>query len=259
MIAGKRPKDDKGWKMLFPDGLDAKNPVTEPKVTKAFKLARGERAEYNPMHLKGMTDVDIYKAVLALFPTLSQSRSKMDLDRRASDSSVRALVVTSSPYTAASSNRVRDWVNICAWAVAEFAFVKQYRQDLLLGPAGAIRLMLSDIFDRYAIPAAQSQIVRGVLVQDKKFAWCDMLTVVNADAVLEQTRGIDSAAAASNLTQQQNIRQMQNDIQRLVTMWESSPYARNDKGPSGSVDRQVASILTGLVEVCRLPSLSSFI
>jgi len=251
VLAGQRPKGDEGWKVLFPDGLDSKTGVTEANVAKCFKATKATRAKYNPMKRQGMTDVDIYQAVKGLSPTYEQTRSKMALDRRHADSGVRALVVTSAPCNLQSANRLRDWTATLAWAVAEFAFVKEYREKLFTGPAGAIRLLLSQIFDLYAIPSSQANIAPGGgLVQDKKFAWCDMMVVKDADTVLEHTRDIDSTAAASNISQQDAIKAMKSDIQRLINMWENSPSAYNSEGPPGSVDAKVASILSDLVEVC---------
>jgi hypothetical protein len=252
VLAGHRPTSDEGWKVLFPHGLDdGKHAITEADVSKCFKIPKGTRAKYNPMIIPGMTDVDIYKVVRDLLPTIEQTRSKMNLDRRDGDSCVRALVVTSAPYNLQSSNRSRDWTSILAWAVAECSFVKQYRQALLCGPAGAIRLMLSEILDRYSIPSTQTNLAQGgILVQDKTFAWCDKLIVKDADTVLEHTRDIDSGAAASNISQQDSIRVMQSAIQRMVNMWENSVYAHNTEGPAESVDSRVASILSDLVKVC---------
>jgi hypothetical protein len=249
-IGGRRPKGDVGWKVLFPEGLDGKTPITEADVPKSFKTPKAERAKYNPMLTEGMTDADIYQAVHALFPVLGQTRSKLNLDRRNGNSSIRALVVTSVPFNRQSAFRTRDWTCVVASAVAEPAFVKQYRQELFCGPAGAIRLMLSDIFDRYTIPSTQANLAPGgSLVQDRKFAWCDKMIVKDADTVLEHTREIDSGTAASNISQQDAIRGMKAGIQRLVNMWENSVYAHNTDGPTGSVDSSVASILSDLVKV----------
>jgi len=250
IIGGRRPKGDEGWKVLFPDGLDGKKAITVADVSKCFKAPKAERAKYNPMMTQGMSDVDIYKAVHALFSVLGQTRSKLNLERRHSDSAVRALVVTSVPYNTQSANRYRDWTSIIAWAVAESAFVKEYRQELLCGPAGAIHLMLSDIFGHYTIPSHQATFAPGGnLSQDKTFPWCDQMIVEDADTVLEQTREIDSGMAASNISQQDAIRGMQSGIQHLVNMWENSVYAQNTEGPIGSADSSVSSILSDLVKV----------
>jgi len=247
--------------VLFPDGLNSKAGITEADVTKSFKATKAKRTGYNPMKIQHMSDVDIYKAVSALFPTLDQTRAKMNLDRRHDNSSIRALVVTSAPYNLQSANRSRDWTPYFAWAIAEFAFVKHYRQGLFDGPAGAIRLLLTELFDRYAIPATQTNIGSGgLLVQDKKFAWCDQVSVRNVPSVLEHTRDIDSTAAASNISQHEAIQVMQSDIQRLIKTWENSPHARNNNGPPGSIDAEVASLLDNLIHVCHsfiLPFLTS--
>ncbi|KAF8815485.1 hypothetical protein BYT27DRAFT_7213407 [Phlegmacium glaucopus] len=48
-LLGNHPITDEGWKVLFPDGLNTKKPVVEPKVKKAFKTPKGKWPKSNPM------------------------------------------------------------------------------------------------------------------------------------------------------------------------------------------------------------------
>jgi hypothetical protein len=242
--------------VLFPDGLNSKAGITEADVTKSFKATKAKCTGYNPMKIQHMSDVDIYKAVSALFPTLDQTHAKMNLNRRHGNSSIRALIITSAPYNLQSANWPRNWTLYFAWAIVEFTSVKQYRQDLFDGPAGG--LLLTKLFDCYAIPATQTNIGSGgLLVQDKKFAWCDQVSIRNAPSVLEQTHDIDST---TNISQHEAIQVMQSDIQQLIKTWENSPHACNNNMPPGSIDAKVASLLSNLVRVCHsfiLPFLTS--
>ena len=237
----KRPINDEGWKLLFPDGLDGKKLLTEAKVKKAYKVPKIERPESNPLWKMGMNDVNIFTSVQNLFPTLAQSRPKLNLDRRHNNSSIQALVVTSVTYNIDSSNRHRDWTPICAWSIAEFAFVKMYRQKLLEGPAGAIRISFNNIFDTFCCSEAQAT---------SGFSWCDHLTVKDADEILIATGEIDIKMAVARLSEQDEIQLMKSEIQRLTSTWENSPLCTNLMGDGQNVDKKISDAITKLISVC---------
>ena len=250
-LTGDRPTNDEGWKILFPDGLDNKKSITELKVTKAFKASKTERSKSNPLWKSGMNDIDIFTSVQQLFPVLGQSRVKINLDRRHAKSAVRALVVMSVPYNSESANRPRDWAPICAWAIAEFAYVKLYRQELLQGPAGAVRLSISNIFDKFARTPTQTIIgPSGRLATDTHFAWCDQLVVQDPDEVLKMTHEIDAGNATSRLSEQENILNMQNEIQRITAIWENSALCCNSMGGDNEINKDISDVLGKLIHVC---------
>ena len=158
--------------------------------------------------------------------------------------------MTSVTYNFDSSNHYRDWTPICAWAIAEYAFVKQYRQKLLEGPAGAICVSFTNIFNMFACSANQATIgATGQLTSNSKFSWCDQLIVKDTDEVLKTTGAIDAEKAATRLSEQDRVQNRIAEIQRLTNIWENSPLCHNPLGKEGSVDKNISDALDKLIWV----------
>ena len=219
---------------MFPDGIDSKKGITEAKVAKAYKVPKTERPQFNPLWKIGLTDIEIYKSIHKLFLTLQQSRLKLNVDRRNEDSIIRSLVVTSVPYNVQSANRPRDWAPFCGWAIAENSFVKLYRQKLLEGPAGSIRLSLNNIFDAFTSSSHRSSNL------DSSFPWCDQIIVKNSEEVLKMSDSIDAETVATRLSEHHTSQKTKADIQRLIDFWENSPLCHNSSGGNGTIDSHIS-------------------
>jgi hypothetical protein len=241
---GNRPLDDIGWKLLFPDGIDSKKGITEAKVQKAYKVPKTERPKFNPLWKTGLTDIEIYKLIHKLIPTLQQTRIKLNADRRHEDSIIRSLVVTSVPYNDQSANRPRDWAPFCGWAIAENSYVKLYRQRLLEGPAGSIRLSFNNILDAFTFSSHRLSNL------DSKFPWCDQLIVKNSEEVLKTSDAIDAETVATRLSEHDTFQKTKAEIQRLINIWENSPLCHNSLGGKGTIDSQISRSLDRLISVC---------
>jgi hypothetical protein len=182
---------------------------------------------------------------------MSQTRPKLNLDRRDGDPTTRFVVVTAAPYSPNPGNKTRDWTPMAAWAVAEASIIKSYRQQLLdTSIAGPLRQFLSETLKSITIPDHQMRVSVSGQDSASEYPWVDGLTpCITGDNSVDPL-DVDEVGRLKDakLKEERDVV----EIQRLLTVCANSSVAQNPLGPKGSIDAEVCLALEKLRTVSEL-------
>jgi hypothetical protein len=245
-----RPDSDDGWKQFFSEHIEKKSPEfpSDGNTVKRYKTKK-PAPDFNPFRMAKQTDADVAAHLNTLLGVMDQSRAKLNTDRRSNNPAIRALVVTTVPWSLATKAKRRDWMQYACWALLETYWAKSYRRTLFKNVqiAGIIREDLSNLYRPFIVSDQMVLTTTGGTAVSDDFPWYDMMIPTQSPADTETAISIEEVKRDRDASDMRI--KYDKELRKIASIVQKASVAHNISGPSDTVDGLVVRHLSRLLRV----------